>query len=133
MYNYTKIQGPRFERNYIIARDKKHDENIARHFNRRRKQTASQNSFAYSVHLFQSNQRFSAIEFVDRHVSEKLKIYSFLSFLHKTCVASVKQRFLFPVSTVSARNTWHHDPCLRPTYEEKRLADYESRCLRKRD
>ena len=25
-----------------------------------------------SVHLFQSNQRFQAIEFVDRHVSEKL-------------------------------------------------------------
>ena len=25
-----------------------------------------------SVHLFQSNRRFQAIEFVDRHVSEKL-------------------------------------------------------------
>ena len=25
-----------------------------------------------SIHLFQSNQRFQAIEFVDRHVSEKL-------------------------------------------------------------
>ena len=25
-----------------------------------------------SVHLFQNNQRFQAIEFVDRHVSEKL-------------------------------------------------------------
>ena len=46
---------------------------MARHFNRRQKQSAcsSQNSFAYSVHLFQSNQRFYAIEFVDRHVSEK--------------------------------------------------------------
>ena len=34
LYNYTKIQGPRFERNYIIARDKKRDENLVmvRHF-----------------------------------------------------------------------------------------------------
>ena len=71
---------------------------MARHFNYRRKQIAcpSQDPFAYneslqhptiavllimiliffrplsSVHLFQSNQRFQAIEFVDRHVSEKL-------------------------------------------------------------
>ena len=73
---------------------------MARHFNHRRKQTAclSQGPFAYdespkhptiadllikiliffrplsSVHLFQSNQRFQAIEFVDQHVSEKLLI-----------------------------------------------------------
>ena len=48
-----------------------------------------------SVHLFQSNQRFQAIEFV--------------SFLRKTCVASITQRLLVPVSTVSARNAWHDD------------------------
>ena len=54
-----------------------------------------------SVHLFQSNQRF---EFVDRHVSEKLNL------IRKTCAASIMQRFLFPVSTVSARNAWHNDP-----------------------
>ena len=71
---------------------------MARHFNHRRKKNAclSRDSFAYSeslqhptiaillikiliffrplssVHLLQSNQRFQAIEFVDRHVSEKL-------------------------------------------------------------
>ena len=73
---------------------------MARHFNHRRKQTAcsSQDPLANNeslqhptitvllirtliffrllsrVHFFQSNQRFQAIEFVDRHVSEKLKI-----------------------------------------------------------
>ena len=73
---------------------------MARQFNHRRKQTAcsSTEPFAHneslqhptiavllikiliffrplsSVHLFQSNQRFQAIEFVDRHVSEELKI-----------------------------------------------------------
>ena len=68
---------------------------IGRHFNYRRKWTACSSlicmlySFAYneslqqatiavffrppsSVHLFQSNQRFQAREFVDRHVSAKL-------------------------------------------------------------
>ena len=48
-----------------------------------------------SVHLLRSNQHFQAIEFVDRHVSDKL--------------ASITQRFLVPVSTVSARNTLHND------------------------
>ena len=33
---------------------------------------------------------------------------------------------LYPVSTVSARNTWHNDPLLCPNSEEKRVADYES-------
>ena len=47
-----------------------------------------------SVHLLRSNQHFQAIEFVDRHVSDKL--------------ASITQRFLVPVSTVSARNAWHN-------------------------
>ena len=71
---------------------------MARHFNHRRKQIAcsSQEPFVYnkslhqptiavllikiliffgplsSVHLFQRNRRFQAIEFVDRHDSEKL-------------------------------------------------------------
>ena len=44
------------------------------------------------------------------------------------------------VSMVSSGNAWHNDvndALLRPKYEEKRaekrFADYESRCLRKRD
>ena len=45
--------------------------------------------------------------------------------------ASVTQRFLVPVSTVSARNAWNNDPLLRPKYDEKLVADYESRWLRK--
>ena len=32
-----------------------------------------------------------------------------LSSLRKTCVALIMQRFLVPVSTVSARNAWHND------------------------
>ena len=96
---YTKIQGPPFQRNYVIARDQKSDLH----------DTSSQSSpkinrmlitrpikFAYnesllpliiavllikillffflhfSFHLFQSNQRFQAIEFVDGPVLEKL-------------------------------------------------------------
>ena len=58
--------------------------------------------------------------------------YSFLSFLPKTCVTLVTQRFLFPVSTVSARNAWDPNALLCPKDEEKRLAD-ESCSLRKRD
>ena len=81
VYKYTKIERPQFQRNdifSIIAENK------------------SQDSFAYSeslqhptiailliqfliffqllssVHLLQSNQHFQVIEFVDRHVSEKL-------------------------------------------------------------
>ena len=86
------------------------------------------------------NQRFQAIEFVDRHSSEKLQIKSFLIFLRKTCVASITQRFLVQVSTVSqpeirlyfrfvmrtaqigpdlrltvsARTAWHNDLLLQP-------------------
>ena len=37
----------------------------------------------------------------------------------KTCVASMMQRFLVPVSTVSARNAWHNDPHLYIKYGEK--------------
>ena len=37
-------------------------------------------------------------------------LQSSLSFLRKTCVASITQRFLVPVSKVSARNAWHNDP-----------------------
>ena len=43
------------------------------------------------------------------------------------------QRFLLPVFAVYARNVWHNDPLLCHKYEEKRVADYESRCLHKQD
>ena len=55
------------------------------------------------------------------------RIYkSFLSLLRKTCVASVTQRFLFPVFTVSARNAWNSNALLCHKYEEKRLASWVS-------
>ena len=34
----------------------------------------------------------------------------FLSFLRKTCLASITKWFLVPVSMVSTRNAWHNDP-----------------------
>ena len=69
--------------------------------------------------IFQSNQCFQAIEFIDRRI------------LHKTCMALVTQRFLFPVSTVSTRNASGTTTVVLCTkYEEKNpLADYESCCL----
>ena len=91
-----KIQGPRFQRNDIIARDQKSDLHgtscqsspkincilITRTICIQWKFTTPNHRrfskrFLYffqlvSVHLSQSNQCFEAIEFMDRHVSEKL-------------------------------------------------------------
>ena len=92
-----KIQGPRFQRNYIIARDQKSDLHgmsfqslpkinrmlITRPFafNESLKHLTIAVLLIrivlffpdhYRVHLFKSNQRFQAIEFVDRPVVEKL-------------------------------------------------------------
>ena len=97
MYKYRKIQGPRFHINYTIARDQKsglHGTSIqsspkisrmliARPFvcNESLQHPTIAGLLVQiliffqplsSVHLFQSNQRFQAIEFVDRHFSEKL-------------------------------------------------------------
>ena len=75
----------------------------------------------WSVHLFQRNQRFQAIEFVDWPVREKLLIaLIFPKLSSQTCVASVTQRLLFPGSTVSARNAWDHDALLCHKYEGKK-------------
>ena len=43
----------------------------------------------------------------------------FLSFLCKTCLASIMQQFLVPVSTVSARNDWHNDLPFVLKYDQK--------------
>ena len=96
VYKYMKIQGPRFQRNYIIARDQKSDFNtwhiisiIAENKSYAHNKTHLHTVEAYntillilrffiffrplsSFHLLQSNQSFQAIEFVDRHISEKL-------------------------------------------------------------
>ena len=96
---YTKIQGPRFQRNYIIARDQKSDlhgmsfqswPKINRILIKRPINIAYNESLQHptisvllikiliffqlfsSVNLFQSNQYLEAIEFVDQQVSEKL-------------------------------------------------------------
>ena len=92
-----EIQGLRFQRNYINARDQKSDLHGTSFQSLPKIKAAfsSQDPFAYneslqrptiavllnkifffnylsSIHLFQSNQRFKVIEFVDQHVSEKL-------------------------------------------------------------
>ena len=58
----------------------------------------------WSIHLFQSNRRFQAIEFVDQPVP--IKLYTFR--INLPCMAFVMPRYLSPVSTVSARNAWDH-------------------------
>ena len=95
---YTKNQGPRFQRNYIIARDQKSDlhgisfqswPKINRILIKRPINFAYNESLQHptisvllikiliffqllsSVNLFQSNQYLEAIEFVDQQVSEK--------------------------------------------------------------
>ena len=94
---YTKIQGPRFQRNYIIARDQKSDlHGTSFQSSPEINHMLITRQFAYnkslqhptisvllikiliffqllsSVNLFQSNQYLEAIEFVDQQVSEKL-------------------------------------------------------------
>ena len=98
VYKYTEIQGPGFQRNYIITGDKTKlftwhvISIIAENYTACSSQDHLRTMKVYNirpsqicylrflvffrplsgVHLFQSNQRFEAIEFVDRHVSEKL-------------------------------------------------------------
>ena len=66
------------------------------------------------VHLFQTNQHFQAIEFVDRHVSESSKFN-----LSWRCVASIMQRFLvqFPWSLQGTSGTMTPHLCIK--YDEK--------------
>ena len=91
------------------------------------------NSFLFRErnHLFQRNQNFQVIEFVDQPIQEKLDISR--SFL---CIAFVMMRFLSPDSTVSARNAWDQDfPFGAHTREKKKkkemLVFLESRSLSK--
>ena len=60
----TSGANEQFERNYIIARDQNPTSLQPHH-----------RSFHWSIHLFQSNQNFQAIEFVDCTVPEKLDIF----------------------------------------------------------
>ena len=96
MYKYTKLQGPRFQRNYIIAGGKKGDlHDMSLQSSLKINHMHITRPFAYneslqnptitvllikiyffwplsSVHLFQSNRLFQVIEFVDQHILEKL-------------------------------------------------------------
>ena len=66
----------------------------------------------FPTEVFTCNQRFQAIEFVDRSVPEKLDIFAVIFpklSSQNICMALVTPRFLSPVSTVSARNAWDHE------------------------
>ena len=82
---------------------------MARHFNHRRNK-----SHAHHKTQFACNERLQdptiAVRIRGPTRFGKVLNYSFLSFLRKKCVASITQRFLVPVSTVSARKAWHNDP-----------------------
>ena len=154
MYKYTKIQGPRFQRNNIIARDQKSDlHSTSFQSSPKINRMLITRPFAYNKSLqhptiavllikirifffdhlvvFTCSKVINA--FNDRIREPTLFGKALLSFLRETCVASITQRFLFPVSTVPEKSAWHNDPLLCPKYNEKRVADYESRCSRKRD
>ena len=66
----------------------------------------------WSIYLFQSNQRFQAIEFVDRPVPIKLYIFR----INLPCLAFDMPRYLSPVSTVSDYASDYADD-LEPTEE----------------
>ena len=68
----------------------------------------------WSIDLFQSNQRFEAIEFMDRLVSEKLYIF---------CI-NLYAEILIPVSTVSAGNAW--DQILDPSTKKRKCLHFPS-------
>ena len=95
VYKYTKIQGPRFQKNYIIARDQKSDLHVISIIAENKPHAHHKNiciqwkfttpyhrifgnwdSYFFRplscAHLFQCNERFQVIEFVDLDVSGKL-------------------------------------------------------------
>ena len=88
----------------------------------------------WSIHLFQSNQRFQAIEFVDRSAPEKLDIFAVIFpklSSQNICMALGTPRFLSAVSTVSARNAWDHESAFdvhTRKKEKETLAFLESQC-----
>ena len=140
---YKKIQGPRFHRNHIIARDQRSDlHGSSFQSSPKINRMLITRPFAYNESLQHPTITVLLIKilpFFDYSVvftcSKVINALKRTDTFRKSSkfVASITKRFLFPVSPVSARNAWHNDPLLCPKYEEKRVADYESRCLRKRD
>ena len=123
MYKYTKIQGPRFQRNYIIARYQKSDLHgtpfqSSPKINRIliTRPLANNESLQHptiaillikiliffpplnSVHLFQVINAFKRQNSWTDIFRKSSKFNLFLSFLRKKCVPSITQRFLIPVS-----------------------------------
>ena len=102
MYKYTKIKGLDWGGSFTSLLKSKNVMNMARYFVHRRKKRPAHHKthlhtmkvynsrpvsltievllikiplFLTIIHLFQSNQRFQAIKFVDRLVPEKLDIF----------------------------------------------------------
>ena len=135
VYEYMKIQGPRFQRNYIFARDKKVIKNgTSFQSSPKINRMLITRQFAYSEGLqhptiavllikillllffFDYSEVFTCSKVISACKGQNSWTDTFrkalnliLSSLRKTCVASITQRFLVPVSMVSARNAWHND------------------------
>ena len=131
---YTKILRPRFERNYLTAKDKKTWWEHGASF-----QSSPKNKphAQHKIHLptvtvcntrpvslfiiiillffFLRPPKSSRISKQSTFSSNRLRGQNRsgkalnLTFLRKTCLASVKQQFLFPVSAVSTRNAWDNN------------------------
>ena len=72
-----------------------------------------------SIHWFQSNQRFQAIEFVDRFQKALNLTFPKLSSQN---MRGLDHATIFSPSFHGLRNAaWHNDPFLYPKYDEKRV------------
>ena len=127
VYKYTKIQGPRFQRNYIIARDQKRDLHgmsfrslpkidrmlitraICIQYTLPVGLLLIKFSFFFRPPKCSHGQDFRITPYINYAYIHCLKKTKDRHILCKTCMTSVTQRFLFPVSTVSTRNAWDHN------------------------
>ena len=148
-YKYTKIQGPRFQRNYIIDRDQKSDfHGTSFQSSPKINRMIITSSFAYNeslqnptiavliikvliffrplsnVHLFQSNQRFGkALNLI---FPSKLSSQNKRGFDHATILSP-------SFHGLRKEHLAQWPPLFCPKYDEKRVEDYEPCCLRKQE
>ena len=138
VYKYSKIQGPWFQRNYIIARDKKidlHDtsfqsspkincmlitRSICIQWKLMQPLIIAVLLIKILLSFFSTTLVFTWFKVTNAFKWQNLWTdlfwksskfnFSYKAFLAKhMCMATVKQWFLFPVSTVSARNAWDYN------------------------
>ena len=144
MYKYTKIQGPRFQSNYIrdqkrrrcqrsfhvisiLAENKSHTHHKT--YLHTKFTTPNHRSFANLDSYFFSTTQFQAIEFVDRHVSESSKFnlsYAFFA-KHAWLRSRNDSTTHFPRSLQGTPGTM--SPLLCPKYDENALQITQARLI----